>query len=126
MQSQERASKRGKKLLEMVPYLSPAEDKVDILSVDPEIQGFESSKVVFTDISAGAIDKNRLIVVREPSGVLRRANREERYRMNQVFFPVEGRQHVLPKMFEEEHFQVTKYLIQLAINKLLPANPESW
>lgn len=93
----------------MVPYLSPAEDRVDILSADPEIQGFESSKVVFTDISHGAIDKNRLIVVREPNGVLRRANREERYRMNQVFFPVDERSHVLPRMFEDECLKVINW-----------------
>lgn len=41
----------------MVPYLNPVEDKVDILSIDPEIQGFEKHNIVFTDISHGAIDK---------------------------------------------------------------------
>ena len=102
--SLDRMNKRGRKLLELVPYKAPrTEEGVDVLSKEPELQGYETSNVVFTDISPGANDRNRLIVVREPSGLLRRANREERYRMNETYYPDESRGHEVPRMFQEEH-----------------------
>lgn len=103
--SLDRVNRRGRKVLELVPYLAPHphEEEVDVLSKDPEIQGYEKCPVIFTDISPGANDRTRLIVVREPNGLLRRANREERSRMNEIFYPTEGRSHVTPAMFREEH-----------------------
>ncbi|KAI1309365.1 28S ribosomal protein S22, mitochondrial [Halotydeus destructor] len=103
--ARERAAQRGRKLLEMVPYMLAAEDNPQILEDVPELQGYETANLVFTDISGGANDRNRLIVVREPSGILRRASREERHRMNQTFFPFEERYHEVPKMFGEKQLE---------------------
>ena len=104
--SLDRVNKRARKLLQLVPFVAPYEEKtVDILSKDPELQGYDTSPVIFTDISPGANDRNRLITVREPNGLLRRAVREERMRMNQIYFPDENRFHVMPPMFEDEHLQ---------------------
>lgn len=45
-------------------------------------------------------------MVREPDGVLRRANSFEKHRMNQIYFPQPGREFRHPKMFEKENLQV--------------------
>jgi len=104
--SLERVNKKGRKILELVPYKAPLEEaEPEILANNPEIQGYDDTDVVFTDISLGATDRTRLIVVREPNGILRRANRLERLRMNQFYYPIEGRLHYIPKMFEEEHLE---------------------
>lgn len=48
----------------------------------------------------------RLIVVREPDGTLREANKDERHRMNQLYFPVKGRSLYHPRMFQPENLKV--------------------
>lgn len=50
--------------------------------------------------------QERFIVVREPSGTLRKASWEERDRMIQVYFPREGRRILTPVIFKEENLQV--------------------
>lgn len=50
--------------------------------------------------------QERFIVVREPSGTLRKASWEERDRMIQVYFPKEGRRVLTPVIFKEENLQV--------------------
>ncbi|CAG2166995.1 unnamed protein product, partial [Oppiella nova] len=85
----------------MPPVLSPKDDTPRVLATDYELQGYIDSKFLLVDSSAGYSDQTRLIVVREPNGVLREANREERYRMNQMFFPKEERLLEEPKMFCE-------------------------
>ena len=57
-------------------------------------------------------------MVREPKGILRRANREERYRMNQIYFPQEDRFGHMPHMFQDENLAV-KFPIQMHMNDLL-------
>ena len=47
--------------------------------------------MVFTDISFGVHDRERLVVVREADGTLRQAEWEERDRVNQIYFPKKGR-----------------------------------
>ena len=42
-------------------------------------------------------------MVREASGELRTADWEEQDRLNQIYFPTEGRRHYTPQMFEPEH-----------------------
>jgi Mitochondrial 28S ribosomal protein S22. len=48
-----------------------------------------------------------MIVVRGPNGVLRKATREERYRLNETYFPQSGRSIRMPHMFEEEYLKVS-------------------
>ena len=55
---------------------------------------------MFTDITFGVHDRDRNIVVREPDGILREASGEERDRLNQIYFPKEGRSITAPPLFE--------------------------
>lgn len=47
--------------------------------------------------------QDRYIVVRETDGRLRQARWEERDRMNQIYFPKEGRHLTLPQMLTSSH-----------------------
>lgn len=125
----EQAIARGKRRLHMVPFKYPTEEKEEIIDVDPNIQGFMKHKLIFMDSSVDIshrvsnivkslasnlnlqfincfFTQDRPIVVRETNGVLRRANREERYRINRIFFHREKQEVEMPKMFEEEKFNV--------------------
>jgi hypothetical protein len=48
-----------------------------------------------------------MIVVRDPNGVLRKATHEERYRINETYFPQPGRSIRMPHMFEKENLKVS-------------------
>jgi len=50
--------------------------------------------------------QNRVIVARDPDGVLREASWEERQKMCQVYFPAVGREIQVPKMFENQYLEV--------------------
>jgi small subunit ribosomal protein S22 len=60
---------------------------------------------MFTDITYGIHDRDRVIVVREPDGLLREASGDERDRLNQVYFPKEGRTIKPPPLFDIETLQ---------------------
>ncbi|XP_059776204.1 small ribosomal subunit protein mS22 isoform X3 [Balaenoptera ricei] len=51
------------------------------------------------------LEEERFIVVREPSGTLRKASWEERDRMIQIYFPKEGRRILTPVIFKEGNLQ---------------------
>ncbi|KAI0225680.1 28S ribosomal protein S22, mitochondrial [Lamellibrachia satsuma] len=102
---QDGAMERGRNRLQMPPVMKCREDVEHILSDDPEIDGFEEHRYVFTDISYNLPDRSRSIVVREPSGKLRMATHDERDRMLQVYFPVPGRMYNIPEMFQEENIE---------------------
>ncbi|KAJ8667489.1 hypothetical protein QAD02_009152 [Eretmocerus hayati] len=93
------------KLLQIPPFVKTRRDDVKVLSYDPAYKGFTDAKYVFTDISFGIKNKDRIVAVREPDGTLRTATFEERDRVNQIYFPIEGREVDPPKMFLEEHLQ---------------------
>lgn len=65
-------------------------------------------------VSLTIIPKERFIVVREPSGTLRKATWNERDRLIQVYFPKEGRKITPPPIFKEENLRVRK--VQKLIN----------
>nr|XP_034184880.1 28S ribosomal protein S22, mitochondrial [Osmia lignaria] len=96
--------KKARGRIQMPPVVNPRDDTDLVLSKDYAIQGFDNTKYVFTDISFGGTNRHRVIVVREPSGILRRANTDERHRMNQVYFPIKDRELHTPKMFTNPHF----------------------
>ena len=50
--------------------------------------------------------RSRIIVVREPDGSLRTCSWEEKDRVNQIYFPKEGRRHYTPQMFEPEQLEI--------------------
>lgn len=93
---------RADKKLQMPPVL-PVRKEIDhVFICDSKLKGYSESKFVFTDITYGKNDRDRLIVVREPDGTLRKANWEERSRMNEIYFSRPGRKLWMPIMFKEE------------------------
>lgn len=51
-------------------------------------------------------------MVREPNGILRKANEDERHAVNQIYFPQSGRELKHPAMFDDNNLKVLvrKYL----------------
>ena len=50
-------------------------------------------------------DRSRIIVVRQPDGTLRTSNWDEQDRLNQTYFPRDGRRHYIPAMFETDNLK---------------------
>nr|XP_019603113.1 PREDICTED: 28S ribosomal protein S22, mitochondrial [Rhinolophus sinicus] len=99
------AIEAAKVRLKMPPVLEERAPINDVLAEDKILEGTETAKYVFTDISYSIPHRERFIVVREPSGTLRKASWEERDRMIQVYFPKEGRRTLTPIIFKEENLQ---------------------
>uniref|UniRef100_A0A8C9AEI2 Mitochondrial ribosomal protein S22 n=1 Tax=Prolemur simus TaxID=1328070 RepID=A0A8C9AEI2_PROSS len=100
-----RAVEAAKVRLKMPPVLEERAPINDVLAEDKILEGTETTKYVFTDISYSIPHRERFIVVREPSGTLRKASWEERDRMIQVYFPKEGRRILPPIIFKEENLK---------------------
>ncbi|XP_019388635.1 PREDICTED: 28S ribosomal protein S22, mitochondrial isoform X1 [Crocodylus porosus] len=98
-----KAIEEAKHKLKMPPVLSERKPINDVLAEDRLLEGTETVKYVFTDLTYSIPHKERFILVREPSGVLRKASWEERDRMIQIFFPREGRKVLPPPIFKEEN-----------------------
>lgn len=96
---------RARQRLQMPPVMSERDPSERVLEQDPLLVGFDISKFVFTDISYGIPDRERIIVVREVDGTLRTSTWEEKDRLNQTYLPREGRTHRVPAMFEPEQLQ---------------------
>lgn len=107
------------KHLQMPPVVKKRTPITGILSKDPALQGYESSKHVFIDITYGLSLVDRLIAVRDADGLLRHANWDERFRMNQIYNPILGREIHPPKMFLHEYLQVIKFFFYLFIFRLI-------
>eukprot|EP00074_Homo_sapiens_P058465 XP_006713766.1 28S ribosomal protein S22, mitochondrial isoform X2 [Homo sapiens] len=99
------AVEAAKVRLKMPPVLEERVPINDVLAEDKILEGTETTKYVFTDISYSIPHRERFIVVREPSGTLRKASWEERDRMIQVYFPKEGRKILTPIIFKEENLR---------------------
>ncbi|KAK5868265.1 hypothetical protein PBY51_009295 [Eleginops maclovinus] len=102
----ELAKQQAKKLLQMPPVLLERKPIDDVLSEDKILDGMDTAKYVFTDISFSIPHRERFVVVREPNGVLRKASWEERDRLIQVYFPKEGRKLSPPLIFKEENLKM--------------------
>ncbi|XP_034557803.1 28S ribosomal protein S22, mitochondrial [Notolabrus celidotus] len=105
-QAMELAAEQAKKLLKMPPVLQERKPIDDVLSVDKILDGMDTAKLVFTDITYNIPHRERFIVVREPDGTLRKANWDERDRLIQVYFPKEGRKLTAPLIFKEENLKM--------------------
>lgn len=110
-----KANKKLWERLQMPPVVKIRDEDGRILSKDPALQGYSDAKLMITDITFGISNKERIIAVREPDGTLRKAFNHEKDRLNQVYFPIHGREVFMPKMFQEEYLQV----IQSLTNKML-------
>ena len=91
--------------LHMPPVMEEREVVSRVLEEDPDLVGFDTCNYVFTDITFGVSDRSRVVVVRQPDGELRTASWEEQDRLNQIYFPTEGRKHYTPQMFEPDNLQ---------------------
>jgi len=98
-------AKKAEKKLVMPPVMEERSTASRVLEKDELLTGFDTSKYVFTDISFGISDRSRIIVVRETDGTLRTSNPDEQDRLNQTYFPREGRRYYVPAMFETEHLK---------------------
>lgn len=91
--------------LQMPPVMKIKEENTKVLSVDPALQNFDDSKYVFTDITYGVPDTDRVMVIRDMDGSLSTAPLEIRKRLNQFYFPTPGRQVRVPKLFASENLR---------------------
>lgn len=95
----EGALRKTRAMLLMPPIVPIQEENVEIISKDPEIQGFSDTKMVFIDTTYGLDERKRNIWVRRADGVLETADNATRRRMLQSYFPFEGRKVDIPQMF---------------------------
>lgn len=100
------AREQAEILLKMPPVLPERKPIDDVLSEDKILEGMDTAKYVFTDITFNIPHRERFIVVREPSGTLRKASWEERDRILQVYFPKAGRKLTAPPIFKEENLKI--------------------
>ncbi|XP_059483245.1 small ribosomal subunit protein mS22 [Neocloeon triangulifer] len=100
-------AQKAEEQLQMPPVLPRREEKTEILARDSLLKDWdpEKSTYIFTDITFGLSDQERLIVKRDPEGTLSKATWEERDRINQLYFPFPGRKWIMPKMFEPEYLE---------------------
>ncbi|NWX85271.1 RT22 protein, partial [Nothoprocta ornata] len=125
-----KAIAEAKERLRMPPVLNEREPIDDVLAEDKILEGTETAKYVFTDLTYSIPHRERFIVVREPSGVLRKATWEERDRMIQIFFPKEGRRVIPPVIFQDEHlvtvFQQDRHedILNMCIAQFEPDSPD--
>lgn len=129
-EAKEIAMVKARKILQIPPVVKARTKKIEPLSEDYALEGYETSKYVFTDISLNIRKKDRMIVVREPNGVLRKADVNETHRMNQIYFPIAGRNLDTPKMFYGEYFDDLlergeyEFILDRACLQFEPDNPE--
>ncbi|XP_061774863.1 28S ribosomal protein S22, mitochondrial [Nerophis ophidion] len=105
-QAMESAEEKAKKMLQMPPVLPERKPINDVLSVDTVLDGMDTAKYVFTDITYNIPHRERFILVRETNGKLRKATWEERDRLIQVYFPKDGRRITTPPFFKEENVKM--------------------
>uniref|UniRef100_A0A2A4J520 28S ribosomal protein S22, mitochondrial n=1 Tax=Heliothis virescens TaxID=7102 RepID=A0A2A4J520_HELVI len=96
-----KANERADRLLQMPPVVKVQQHIDDVLSKDPALTGYDTAKFMFTDITFGVANERRLIVERDPDGTLRSCDHDVRKRLNQVYFPINGRKLREPVMFSD-------------------------
>ncbi|XP_063378461.1 small ribosomal subunit protein mS22 [Cydia fagiglandana] len=97
-----KANERADQLLQMPPVVKIQQHIQDVLSEDPALIGYDKSKYIFTDISFGVANEHRIIVQRLPDGTLQSCDHDVRKRLNQIYFPINGRTIREPLMFTDE------------------------
>ncbi|XP_068629907.1 small ribosomal subunit protein mS22 isoform X2 [Battus philenor] len=91
-----KANQTAVKLLQMPPVVKVHQAIDEVLSKDPALVGYDTSKYLFTDITFGVPNEHRLIVERDPDGTLQCSDHDVRKRLNQ------GRKVREPLMFADE------------------------
>ncbi|VDN24155.1 unnamed protein product [Gongylonema pulchrum] len=99
------------------------------MAKDPELECFDESKFVFTDLSFGLGVRIRSVVVRETDGTLRSASPEERDRMGRVYRGHPHRPVNEPQLFKQPYLQMAldrddhEYVLDWACHYYLPDDP---
>ncbi|XP_055689665.1 28S ribosomal protein S22, mitochondrial [Lutzomyia longipalpis] len=101
----EEGLRKAQRMLQMPPVVAVKEPECKTLSQDPALSHYCESDMIFTDITYGLSDFERKIVIRKVDGTLETAPQEIRKRLNQIYFPHEGRKIRTPKMFEPEYLR---------------------
>uniref|UniRef100_A0A1B0DNZ0 Uncharacterized protein n=1 Tax=Phlebotomus papatasi TaxID=29031 RepID=A0A1B0DNZ0_PHLPP len=101
----ENSLRKARKLLQMPPVVQMRDPEYRVLSKDEGLANYTDSDIIFTDISHGLSDFERKIVIRKVDGTLETAPQDVRKRLNQIYFPTEGRKIRTPKMFEPEYLK---------------------
>uniref|UniRef100_A0A915E5E1 28S ribosomal protein S22, mitochondrial n=1 Tax=Ditylenchus dipsaci TaxID=166011 RepID=A0A915E5E1_9BILA len=96
--------RRGERFQQFVPVKEPRSSIPTVLANEEGLDGFDNTKYVFTDITFDATSRNRIVVVREPNGILRNATPEEHDRMNRTYYPSEEKPVLEPKVFTDPSF----------------------
>nr|XP_040568661.1 28S ribosomal protein S22, mitochondrial-like [Lepeophtheirus salmonis] len=104
-EKQKSAEKRAHYKLHMPPVMHERTPISKTIESDPGLKGLNATKYVFTDISFGIHDRERLITVREANGDLRTAEWDERDRLNQIYFPKPGRRIKHPPLFISKNLE---------------------
>lgn len=104
-QSMKQAHIKADQLLQMPPVLPAQIPITKIFSKDPALQGLETSKTVFFDITFGIKDNNRLITVRDLDGTLKEVDIDTRQRITQIYFPKPTRTIKPPRLLSGEYFE---------------------
>ncbi|XP_013180403.1 PREDICTED: 28S ribosomal protein S22, mitochondrial isoform X1 [Papilio xuthus] len=97
-----KANKTAARLLQMPPVVKVHQPINEVLSKDPALVGYDNTKYLFTDITFGVPNEDRLIVERDPDGTLQMCDHDTRKRLNQIYFPIQGRKVREPMMFADE------------------------
>lgn len=105
--AKDKAQQKAKRYLQMPPVVKQRSEISKVLDKDIALLHYDTAKYVFTDITFGLKDRDRIMVIREPDGTLRYANWQERDRLAQTYYPKPGRHIRKPKMFEGEYLQVS-------------------
>lgn len=104
-EAQEEVELKMTRKLNMPPVMEARKDTSQVLEVDTLLQGFDTCKYVFTDITFGVPDRQRIVVVRDTSGSLRTSTWQEHDRINNVYYPKKGRRHYDPALFEPANLE---------------------
>lgn len=84
------------------------------------MHSFSRSKYVITDITYGLDDTDRTIVVRQIDGTLENADAAIRKRINQIYFPLQGRKIRVPRMFETANLKrcLDRYEYEFVLDRM--------
>ncbi|CAG9585158.1 unnamed protein product [Danaus chrysippus] len=128
---QSNAYKSAERLLQMPPVVKVQEPVDDVLSKDPALVGYDSSTYLFTDITHGVANEHRLIIQREPDGTLRSCDHDVRKKLNQIYFPMQGRKLRDPLVFSDPEKlnsllerQKYEYILDRACVQYEPDDPQ--
>lgn len=95
----------AQKSLQMPPVVQVMKDNCKILSKDPALIGLTPYTYVFTDITFGLENNDRLCVIRKPDGTLQEAPYEIKKRACQIYFPIPKRSLTELALFQDDNLK---------------------